>query len=754
MVWSDVLAGRFSIGEGSDWSNVAAGTFTTLKRAPSLPPSIDAEGNEGDANSVDLELYNTGDPADTWTADPGKPAWITLTGSVLSWTSAQPGEDSFAVTATNSGGSDETTINWLVHPALAAPILPPTVTVQDQEGADGSIDIESFNSGGPSDSWTLGGSPPAWVSLAGSTLSWSDAAPGQGSFTVTASNATGGSTTTVNWNIIPNLAAPILPGAVRLEGTEGDTGNYQLEGINSGGLADTWTPDGDIPRWMDIVGSTLTWTDAEAGTDTFQLTATNATGSSTTTVTWVFAAKLLPPEIPPTVDIAGEEGDSGSIDLNLYNTGGAVDTWSLDGNEPAWITLDVSTLTWTNAQPGSGSFVITATNTAGSDTSTVSWSIQPGLAPPILPPSSDLNLTEGDSGQTDLNLLNSGGAVDTWTPDGNKPAWITIAGSLMQWADAAVSAGSFDITATNTAGSDTITINYEVAQGLQPPALPDDVDIQGNEGDTGYIDLNLYNSGGAAESWQLTGSPPAWITLAGDRLSWTDAQPGNGSFGVLATNAAGSDSLTVTWTIQAGVAPPLLPATIQLRGKEGDTNTVDLNTINSGGAVETWQLTGNPAWITLDGSLITWTNAPVASGNFTITATNEAGSAVCDVDYDFIADVIAPNLPAEGTYHIVLGSIGAASLESINSGGAGTWTTDGNQPAWLQVEADGSLTWTRPPGSPLTGSFTATATNEAGADTTRVNWVTDPSTRALTNTAIIEAVMPDVGGGCVRPLLH
>jgi len=152
--------------------------------------------------------------------------------------------------------------------------------------------------------------------------------------------------------------------------------------------------------------------------------------------------------------------------------------------------------------------------------------------------------------------------------------------------------------------------------------------------------------------------------------------------------------------------------------------------------------------------MITWTNAPVASGNFTITATNAAGSAVCDVDYDFIADVIAPNLPAEGTYHIVLGSIGTASLESINTGGAGTWETDGAEPAWLQVEADGSMTWTRPPGSPLTGSFTATATNEAGADTTRVNWVTDPSTRALTNTAIIEAVMPEAGGGCVRPLLH
>ena len=103
-----------------------------------------------------------------------------------------------------------------------------------------------------------------------------------------------------------------------------------------------------------------------------------------------------------------------------------------------------------------------------------------------------------------------------------------------------------------------------------------------------------------------------------------------------------------------GGGPPL-PTAPDITGAPGDVNVLEgttgsrnYNEFNTGGAVASWAIAGNPAWLTLDPAtgILTWTDVQAGSGAFTVTATNAAGSSQKVTNYtvgsapggDFVAD--------------------------------------------------------------------------------------------------------------------
>ena len=87
--------------------------------------------------------------------------------------------------------------------------------------------------------------------------------------------------------------------------------------------------------------------------------------------------------------------------------------------------------------------------------------------PPALDPLPDLNISENDSGSSDLSVFNTGGDADIWGLTG-APAWLTIDNDgLLEWATAAPGVGTVTVTATNTGGVDAGDFDYDVT--AEPP---------------------------------------------------------------------------------------------------------------------------------------------------------------------------------------------------------------------------------------------------------------------------------------------
>ena len=80
--------------------------------------------------------------------------------------------------------------------------------------------------------------------------------------------------------------------------------------------------------------------------------------------------------------------------------------------------------------------------------------------------------------------------------------------------------------------------------------------------------------------------------------------------------------------------------------------------------------------------------------------------------------VIDPNLPLViiPSQVFIYGTTGSIDLNQYNQGAAADdWSTDGTEPAWMQLQSDGLLNYANPPWTPIQQQFMVTAANAAGS---------------------------------------
>jgi hypothetical protein len=713
-------------------------TFTLNVIASPSITTLSATFNQSQPGAFQLTATGT-DPI-TFTLGSGAPAWLTLSSSgMLSTTGVTPNVTSpitFQVTATNSAGSDTETFILNVNTLPALTTLSTTLTA----GQPGTFQLAA-NGTGPITytSGTGSNAPPAWLTLSSSGLLSGTAPAGtSGTFTfhVTATNAAGSDTETFTLNVI---ASPTIT-TLNTTFTANQPGTFQLTANGTGPI--TFAPgtgSNAPPAWLSLSSSGLLTGTAPAGTSatfTFQVTATNSAGSDTETFTLnVNAVPAL--TTLNTTFTAGQPGSTFQLAAN--GTGPITFTAGTGANAPpAWLAVSSSGLLSGTAPAGtSGTFTfqVTATNSAGSDTETFTLNV---IAPPAI---TTLNTTFTAGQPGTFQLATTGTTPITYTAGTGSnapPAWLSVSSSgLLSGTAPAGTSGTFtfQVTATNTAGSDTETFTLNV---ITSPTITT-LSTTFNAGQSGTFQL-AANGTTPVTYTAGTGSnaPPAWLNLSSSGVLSGTAPAGTSgtfTFQVIASNSVGSD--TETFTLNVITSPTI--TTLNTTFIDGQADTFQLTTTGTTPVTFTPGTGANapPAWLTLSSSGLLSGTAPVGASptiTFQVTATNSAGS---DTETFTLNDIASPAITTLSTT-FNQGQLGTFQLAATGTDPM-TFTpgTGVNAPpAWLTLSSSGLLTGTAPAGTAGTFTFQVTASNSAGSDTETftLNIVAPPAITTLNTT--------------------
>jgi PKD repeat protein len=292
------------------------------------------------------------------------PSVGTVTGTSKTVTPATAGTVTYTLTATNSSGSSTASVVVVVTSTLQPPVvslsaLSSSITLQ------GAVTLSWTESGATSLSIDQG---VGAVPVTSNSINSTPMASGPITYTITATNAAGSTTSSVTVNVIVAQAAPTA--TVPYPRISAVGGGYAV----GSPITLNFTASGATSLSIDkgvgaVTGTSTTVTPTTAGLNTYTLTASNFAGSASAFVT-VYVAPVTPVPAAPTInsftaaDTAIAEGSPVTL------------TWSVSGANSLSIDQGMGTVTGqsVNVTPdklGSNTYTLTATNATGSATAQV-----------------------------------------------------------------------------------------------------------------------------------------------------------------------------------------------------------------------------------------------------------------------------------------------------------------------------------------------------------------------------------------------
>ena len=196
----------------------------------------------------------------------------------------------------------------------------------------------------------------------------------------------------------------------------------------------------------------------------------------------------------------------------------------------------------------SATYTITANNTGGSDTATVTIVVN-DVAPSITYGTTSLTLEKGTA-MTTQTPTSSGGTVTSWSVSPSLPAGLSLdtsTGAISGTPTAVTSSASYTVTATNTGGTDTASLTIVVNDVA--PSISYSLTSLTLEKGTAMTTLTPTTSGGAITSWSVSPSLPAGLTLdssTGAISGTPTAVTSSAAYTVTASNTGGSDTASIT----------------------------------------------------------------------------------------------------------------------------------------------------------------------------------------------------------------
>jgi hypothetical protein len=414
-----------------------------------------------------------------------------------------------------------------------------------------------------------------------------------------------------------------------------------------------------------------------------------------------FYTEALAPTITTTTLPNGSLGTP--YNQTLTATGTTPITWSQTGGDlPNGLTLSTNgVISGTPTTAGTFSFTAKATNSAGSNSKTLSITI---AIPPVITTN---DLPSGTTGTSyNQTLAVTGTTPITWSvSSGSLPNGLTLSASSGVISGNPTTAGTFNFTvkATNSAGSDTKALSIII---YAPPVITTTSLPNGGTG-VAY-NQTLTATGTTPITWSIaSGDLPNGLNLSENGvISGTPTAAGTFNFTVKATNSVGNNTKALSIKI---LTPPVITTTTLPNGTKGTTYN---QTLAATGEAITWSKeSGNlPNGLNLSASGVI-SGTPTTSGtfNFTVKVTNIAGSATKALSIT----IVAP--PIITTTTLPDGIIGKEYNKTLAADGDTpiTWTIEsGNIPTGLAFSANGVITGT--PTTAGTFNFTVKATNNAG----------------------------------------
>jgi PKD repeat protein len=253
-----------------------------------------------------------------------------------------------------------------------------------------------------------------------------------------------------------------------------------------------------------------------------------------------------------------------------------------------------------------------------------------------------------------------------------------------------------------------------VVNNVNSPAITSASSVTGAVGQTFSFQITASNS---PTSFGASGLPPGLSVSSTGLISGTPTTDGDFNASVTATNASGSGSSPLTFTINP--APPVITSATSATGQENQAFSYQIAATNNPTG---YSATGLPTGLTVDpvAGLISGTPAVGTAGTFSVylTATNSAGSGSATLNLAIsVAAAVAPVITSatSATSQIEL----AFSYQITANNNPTSYAATG-LPSGLTVDPVAGLI-SGTPTAAGSSTVTLTATNLAGSGTATLN---------------------------------
>jgi PKD repeat protein len=645
-----------------------------------------------------------------------------------------------------------------------APVIASALTASGTVGAAFTYQIAATNSPTGYNATPL----PAGLTVNTSTgvISGTPTAVGTTSVTISATNSSGTGTATLSLTI-NSAAPPVITSALSASGTVGKAFSYQIGATNTPTSFHA-TP---LPAGLTVNTSTgvISGTPTTAGTTSVTISATNAYGTGSATLSLTVTT---PPPPPPWAFVQGNAGNSAAssnaLAFSSATTAGNlmivhVD-WSNTSNFTSIKDSQGNVFTQVGTEQNATGFGIKSrlyyskNIKGGADTVTSTVSGTPashelyiheysGLDPvnPLdgfsVNLSSGATFTSNNVVTTATNDLLFGTEVDAgaataatgWTVRSTFDSNVTADKN-------APTAGSYAFTGNSSgAGIAWIAAFKHTTGGNTPPAITSGPTATPNPATVGQsvaFKVTASDPDGDALSYAWTFGDNG--TGTGASPSHTFAAAGTYTAKVTVTDTAGlTATSSVSVTVNATAAAPAITSPLTATGTVGAAFTYAITATNS---PTSYNATPLPAGLTVNTSTGAITGTPTAAGttSVTISASNATGTGSATLSVTINPAAIAPV-----AYWKFDDGSGASAVDSSGNGNTGTLV---NAPTWASGEVNGALAFN---GSSQYVTVPAAAGSSLDIDSPPVTiaaWV-NPNTISAPQTIFLRGLSNGVGAG-------
>jgi uncharacterized repeat protein (TIGR01451 family) len=650
---------------------------------------------KGSAITVNT-LTHGGGTVVAYAVSPSLPAGLSLsttTGAIVGTPTAFTASATYTVTASNTGGSATVVVSIAVNDVAPGGLTysaSPAVYTKDTPISN---NVPSLSKGGPVVSYAVSPALPTGLALDASTGVISGTpttVAAVATFTVTAVNSGGSTTAKVSITIKDLAPTGLTYSANPAVYTKGTLIPGNVPSLGGGGPVTAYTVAPALPAGLILstsTGSISGIPTAVSATTTYTVTATNGSGSTTATVS-IAVNDLAPTGLTYSTDPAVYTKGSAIPANTPAHGGGTVVSYAAAPALPAGLALNPGTgaITGTpTAVAATATYIITATNSGGSTTDTVSITVK-DLAPTTLTYSNNPAVYTNGSAIAANSPIHGGGTVVSYAVAPALPVGLTMnpsTGVISGTATALAATATYLVTATNSGGSTTVNVSITV-KDVAPTGLTYNADPAVYTKGTPIANNPPNLGGGPVLSYVVAPALPAGLTLnpgTGVISGTPTAVTAVATYTVTATNTGGSTtsgvSIKVNDVAPSGLTYGANPAVYV----KGTLITSNIPSLGGGGPVVSYSVFPTlPVGLVLNSGtgIISGTPTAVAATTiYTVTAMNSGGSSTAGVSLT-VNDVAPSGLtysPNPALY--TKGSAISASSPVHGGGTVVSYTVDG-----------------------------------------------------------------------------